>query len=114
MIELFEIWRNSRQNKTDFLRRVRFFTIDDVNIRESEERLKYAAFWKGKCKKTQDLIDELGWQHAGDEINEWKKMAMFTDNVALILKHFADVVQPQTFAELMCGFRSDACLCAAS
>ena len=44
MFELFEMWRNSRQNKKEFLRRVRFFTLDDTNIASPSDWLQYARY----------------------------------------------------------------------
>ena len=60
MFELFELWRNSRQNKEEFLRRVRFFTIDGTKIQKPSEWLEYAKFWKRERDELRQAIDEAG------------------------------------------------------
>ena len=39
MMERFEMWRNARQNRSEFLRRVRFITIDGAKIGRPDEWL---------------------------------------------------------------------------
>jgi len=45
MFELFEIWRNSRQDKAEFLRRVRIYTLGDAKIRKPVDRVRYGKYW---------------------------------------------------------------------
>jgi TIR domain-containing protein len=102
MFELFEMWRNSRQNKTDFLRRVRFFTIDDAKIGTPREWLAHTKFWRQERDDLKKEIDEVGWQDAGDEvIKRYRHMETFAGKVSDILALFADVVQPRTFGDFL-------------
>ena len=50
MFELFELWRNSRQNKDEFLRRVRFFTIDGTKSKNPANGSVMQNFGKGNAK----------------------------------------------------------------
>jgi TIR domain/NB-ARC domain len=106
MFELFEMWRNNRQNKVDFLRGVRFFTVDGSKIGEPREWLKYTKFWKQERDELGQLIDDVGWRLVGEEvIKRYKLMETFAGNVSEVLALFADVVNPPTFETfLKCGF----------
>ena len=61
VFELFEMWRNSGENKSEFLRRVRFFTIDGTKIGEADEWLTYTAYWQEKREKLRAAINRVGW-----------------------------------------------------
>lgn len=109
MFELFEMWRDSRQNKNEFLRRVRFFTVDGAKIGEPDDWLKYTEYWKQKREQLREAIDRVGWENAGEEvIKRYRLMEMFTGNISDVLALFADVVQPRTFeAFLEYGFHDE-------
>ena len=94
MFELFEMWRNSKQNSEEFLRRVRSFTLGDAKIGTPVEWLEYAKFWKQQREDLGKAIDGVGWQDAGEElIKRFRLMDEFAGKVADVLALFADVVQ---------------------
>jgi hypothetical protein len=57
MFELFEIWRNSRKDKAEFLRRVRIFTLDDAKIWKPVDRIRYGKYWKDQHEKLRKAVD---------------------------------------------------------
>ncbi len=102
MFELFEMWRNNRQNKSDFLRRVRFFTVDGAKIGKPRDWLEHAKFWKQERDDLGKAIDEVGWRIAGDEaIKQYKLVETFAGNISDVLALFADVVSPPTFEDFL-------------
>ena len=102
MFELFEMWRNSKQNREEFLRRVRFFTLGDAKIGTPVEWLEYAKFWKQQREDLGKAIDGVGWQDAGEEsIKRFRLMDEFAGKVADVLALFADVVQARTFEDFL-------------
>ena len=107
MFELFEIWRNSRQDSSEFVRRVRFFTVDGTSIAKPGDWLEYAKFWRKECDELRRLIAEVGVKDAGEEaIKRFRLLDLFSGHVADILAIFADVVQPRTFEDFVeYGFR---------
>jgi hypothetical protein len=102
VFELFEMWRNSGENKSEFLRRVRFFTIDGTKIGEPDEWLTYTAYWQQKREKLREAINRVGWEDAGEEaIKRFWLMDKFTGQISDVLALFADVVQPRTFEDFL-------------
>jgi internalin A len=102
MFELFEMWRNSRQNKAEFLRKVRFFTLDGTKIGTPREWLAYTKFWKQERDELRKAINSVGWQDAGEEaIKRYRHMKDFTDKVSDVLALFADVVQARSFEDFV-------------
>jgi hypothetical protein len=102
MFELFEMWRNSRQNKVGFMSRVRFFTIDKARIGTPSEWLEYTQYWKKERDDLRTAIEDVGWEIAGDEtIKRYKLMESFTGQISDVLALFADVVQARTFDDFL-------------
>ena len=62
MFELSEIWRNSRQTKSEFLRNVRVFTIGVVKIDRAADRLRYTEDWNMEREGLRELINRMGWE----------------------------------------------------
>lgn len=102
MFELFEMWQNSRQNKVEFLSRVRFFTIDKARIWSPSDWLEYTQYWKKERDDLRKAIDTVGWENAGDEtIKRYRLMETFTGQISDVLALFADVVQARTFDDFV-------------
>ena len=102
MFELFEMWRNSRQDSAEFLSRVRFFTVDGTKIGKPADWLGYAKFWKLERDELGRAIDGVGWDYAGEEaIKRYRHMESFAGKIADVLALFADTVQPRTFEDFM-------------
>jgi hypothetical protein len=109
MFEMFEMWRNSKQNKAEFLRRVRVFTIDGAKIGKPREWLAYTKFWKQEREELRNDIDAVGWADAGEEvIKRYRHMDTFTGNISDVLALFADVVQPRKIEDFIeYGFKDE-------
>jgi internalin A len=64
MYELFELWCNSNQDERNFLRHVRVFSIDGVQIRESSNRLEYTKVWIANRDGLRKVINDIGWRRS--------------------------------------------------
>ncbi len=102
MFELFELWRNSRQNKTVFAGKIRVFTIDGTRIGTPDEWLDYTAYWVVERDRLKLKIDQVGWPNAGQEVlRRYRYMEDFATKISDVLALFTDVVQPKTFDEFL-------------
>lgn len=102
MFELFEIWRNSRQEEEEFSRRCRVFCLDDAQIRTMIGRLSYAEHWKAQHDQIKTIIDRSGLSILGErDFAQFKLMQQFAHHVGDILALFADIVQPRTLEQLV-------------
>jgi tetratricopeptide (TPR) repeat protein/cellulose biosynthesis protein BcsQ len=102
MLELFEMWRNGRQNKAEFLRRVRLFTVDGVRIGTPDEWLEYVAFWKRERDTLGQKIAMVSWADAGEEvIKRFRCMETFASKISDVLALFADIGHPRNFDEFL-------------
>src|SRR5271163_3231576 len=102
MYELFEIWRNSRQDEAEFVRRVRVFTLDDVQIWSVRDRLEYARWWNerhGELKA--DLQGHDPTLLSERDFRQFRAMRDFAHHVGDILALFADTVLPRSFDEFL-------------
>ena len=101
MFELFEIWRNSRQDEEDFLKRCRVFTLDDAQIWDLMGRVRYATHWKAQHDEIDSAIRKLGASVLGErDFAQFKLMQDFVNHVGDILGMFANIVQPRSFEDL--------------
>src|SRR5271166_6567941 len=101
MFELFEIWRNSRQDRAEFLRRVRIYTLGDAKIWKPVDRVKYAKYWKDQHEELKQAVGEAGLDVLGEEdLRSYKHMQDFASKVGDILALFANIVQPRSFDDL--------------
>jgi internalin A len=101
MFELFEIWRNSRQDKAEFLRRVRIYTLGEAKIWKPVDRVRYGKYWKDQQDELRAAVDEAGLDVLGEEdLRSYKLMQDFASKVGDILALFANIVQPRSFDDL--------------
>ena len=102
MFELFELWRNSRQNKLDFTNKIRVFNIDGTKVATPDEWLDYTAYWVSERDRLKLKIDKVGWPNAGQEVlRRYRYMEDFATKISDVLALFTDVVQARTFDEFL-------------
>jgi internalin A len=93
MFELFEMWRNSRRNKSEFLRRVRLFTVDGVRIGGPHDWLEQVKFWQDERDKLRRAINEVGWEYAGEEATQRLRLIdTFASKISDVLALFGDAL----------------------
>ena len=100
MYELFEVWRNCRQDDNEFLSRIRVYTLPDAKIWSPLERAQFAIYWKEESKKLEALVNEHGPEILGDkDYHQYKLMKDFSHHIGDILTTVADILQPRSFEE---------------
>jgi len=101
MYELFEIWRNSRQEADEFLRRVRIYSTSCAEIFSVTGRLNYAIHWKNEHDAIKATISKHGANVLGEEdFKAFKRMDEFAGRVGDILAAVANVIHARKFEDL--------------
>jgi internalin A len=99
--ELFQMWKNSREDPDDFLMRVRLFTLDDARFSQPEDRFKYAQYWQGKHDRLAELIRESPNLISAADFNSFRLMDEFATRIGDILALFSDTVRSRSFQEFL-------------
>jgi internalin A len=111
MFELCEVWRTSRAEGEEFLRRVRVYSLPDAQVWTPLDRARCAAFWKRQHDELEAFVKEHGAEVLGElDFKRFKLMGEFYRHVADILATMADIVQPHSFDDLkkaLVGIRGD-------
>jgi GNAT superfamily N-acetyltransferase len=101
MFELSEIWRTSRQEGGEFLKRVRIYALPDAKIWKPTDWADWAIYWK----QEHDDLDGRARQHGATILGahghrRLMQMQRFYTQVADILGTLAGIVQPRSFEQL--------------
>ena len=107
MFELFEIWRNCRQQPDAFLRVVQVFCIGQVDIFSPKARLKWAIHWNKEHSELDTMLKGAATSLLGaEDYKNFKRMQEFAQHTGDILQLVADTLLPQDFAQLLeSGFK---------
>jgi hypothetical protein len=101
MFELSEVWRTSRQEDEEFLRRICIYTLPCAKIWTPRDRAKYAIHWKQQHDELEALIKKHGYDTLGErDAQQLRRIRDFSRNVGDILATVADILQPRSFDEL--------------
>jgi internalin A len=102
MYELLQIWKQSRQGKEEFLRRVRVYTLADADIYTASGRLRYAVHWKAEHDRLEAEIKQNSIALVGEaDFRRFRLLAEFAHHVGDLLSVLADIVQPRNFDDLV-------------
>jgi internalin A len=97
MFELFEIWRNSRQDEAEFRRRTRLYALPDAKIFSIADRVAIAMHWR---KQHDDLVPDAAYLSERD-FKAFRLMQDFAHHVGDILVLFADTLLPRAFEDFV-------------
>lgn len=101
MNELFLIWRNSREDESDFLERVRVYKLDDARFDRFEDRLSYAKYWRSEHDRLEEIIKGSLSEVSDFDYKRFRLMDQFATNIGDILGLFSDTVRPRSFDEFL-------------
>lgn len=101
MYELAAVWRNSRQDDDEFLKRIRVYALDDAKIWTPTDRAQCAVFWRKRSNELEQILKDHGPDVLGDrDFDRYRLMKEFAHQIGDILSTITDVLQPRTFEEL--------------
>jgi len=101
MNELFLIWRNSREDESDFLSRVRVYKLDDARFDRLEDRINYAKYWRNEHDRLEEIIKGSLSEVSDFDYRRFRLMDQFATNIGDILALFSDTVRPRSFEEFL-------------
>jgi internalin A len=100
MFELFEVWRNCRQDDQEFLSRIRLYTLPDAKIWSPYDRAQCAVHWKEESARLEALVKRHGYDILGKkDYQHYKLMKDFSYHIGDILETVTDILQPRDFEE---------------
>ena len=102
MFELYEIWRNSKNEPKVFNERIKTYALEDTKIYDLDDRLDYAIFWKTKFENVKAKLDEHGPTILGKQgYEDFEHIQQFYLNVNSMLSEIADILAPQSLDDLI-------------
>ena len=102
MSELFDVWRNCREEDAEFIARTRVVTLPCARIAKPIERGLYAVHWRKNFDELQDFVKEHGQLALSDKDNaDYRRMTRFANETANILTLVQDVLRPRSFDEFI-------------
>jgi internalin A len=96
MYELYELWRNCRQDDQEFLRHVRVYTLPGTEIWTPLARAKCAEYWENEYRELEPRLRHLG----ESDFRRYRCMKAFYEQIGEILATVTDILQPQDFEQL--------------
>jgi internalin A len=95
--ELYDIYRRSRGEKEDFLRRVIPLVLADAQIDTWRDRVTYAKHWEKEFKAMEQDLTHLGEA----DIRLYKAMKRWHNEVGDMLAYVNDVLVPRGFEDIV-------------
>jgi internalin A len=109
MFELCEVWRNCREDDTEFLEHVRVYVVPGTRIWTAHDRAQHAVYWKREYERLAAVVAEHGDEILGEkDAHEYRLMKKFARQIGDILATVADILLPKDFAQLEAYGFSDA------
>jgi hypothetical protein len=91
--ELYDIYEQSLREKEDFLRRIIPIVLDDAKISDWRDRVIYTEHWETEFRAMEEHLTHLG----GEDINLYKAMRRWHNEVGDMLAYINDVLRPHGF-----------------
>jgi internalin A len=98
MHELFDVWRNCREEDSEFIARMRVFVLPCAKIRTVVERAEYVRHWRKTFAEIDALVKENGLGVIGDKgVADYRWMSRFVHETANMLELVHDILKPRDF-----------------
>ena len=96
--ELFDVWRNCREDPGTFIDRTRVLVLPSAKISTDVERAQYVIHWQDEFKARDDLVRQRGQLVLSDEGNaEFRLMSRFVSETANVLQLVQSTLRPRSF-----------------
>jgi internalin A len=98
MHELFDVWRNCREDGDTFIDRTRVRVLSCAKVSTAVDRAQYVIYWRSRFKELEDLVREHGQFVLSDKDNvEFRLMSRFVNETANVLHLVQDALRPHLF-----------------
>jgi internalin A len=98
MHELFDVWRNCREDGDTFSDRTRVLVLPSAKLSTAIERAQYAIHWRNTFKALDAFVKEHGQFVLSDKDNaEFRLMSRFVSDTANVLQLVQDTLRPRSF-----------------
>ena len=101
MYELYEIWRNCKDDEERFVQTVKLYRQPDADIFSIEARLGHALHWQQRFNNLQQMLSGNANLLGPSDLQQFKQMQDFANRVGEILSLFADRLQVQDMDALI-------------
>jgi internalin A len=102
MHELFDVWRNCRENADEFIARTRVFVHSSAKIGTVLERAQYVIHWRKTFAEIGALVRQEGLDVLGEkDVANYRRMSRFVHETANMLTMVQDVLSPRTFEDFV-------------
>jgi len=99
LTELHEIFRVSRCQKEDFLRRIIPLTLSDAAISNWRARAAYVSYWKKEYEEGKSIVAE--GHVAPSDYGLWWRIGLWASDIGEILAHISDQLHPHGFDSIV-------------
>jgi internalin A len=102
MTELFEVWRNCRQDDAAFIAHTRIYVLPCARIGTLAERTQYVLYWRAKFEETDALVKAHGPGILADaDLADYRRMETFVGKTPDMLRLVLDVLNPRAFEDFV-------------
>lgn len=91
MFELLETYRKSNSDAEEFKAKIFPLVLEDAKIHSPISKLDYQLYWNNKLDELRNKINQIGWENAGESINEYDKLKEIAVNVVKLIQIFQDI-----------------------
>jgi internalin A len=98
MHELFDVWRNCREDGGTFIDKTRVYALSSAKISTAVQRAQYVIHWQDRFREIDDLVKSRGQFVLSDKDNaEFRLMTRFVSETANVLQLVQDTLRPRSF-----------------
>jgi internalin A len=98
MHELFDVWRNCREDGGTFIERTRVYVLPSAKIATAVERAQYVIHWQNAFAELNGFVREHGQFVLSDKDNaDFRLMSRFVSETANVLQLVQDTLRPHSF-----------------
>ena len=102
MTELFDVWRNCREEDSALIERTRFYVLPCAKIATLAERTQYVLHWRAKFDEMDALVKANGpGILAAADLTDYRRMETFVGKTPDMLRLVLDVLRPRKFDEFV-------------
>jgi internalin A len=97
MHELFDVWRNCREDPDTFIDRTRVLVLPSAKISTAVERAQYVRHWRTSFEEFSALSREDPFLLSDKDNAEFRLMGRFVSETANVLHLVQDTLRPHSF-----------------